>query len=1699
MKLICRRLTVLLSLMFVCGMSHAYDSLVDHLLEGELMYSGNRTNALKAFDGDASTYYSTNSSDMQWVGLDLGEPYVITRVGYTPMSGFQGADRMLLSIFEGANSPDFMDAVPLYLISQKPANGTATTADVNVSRGFRYVRYVGGAGSYCNVAELSFFGHAGEGDDSQFYQITNLPTLSVHVQDNILPTVKGEDFESQSILIYDDGTRVQEYPILFRVRGNYSASHENKAFRMKYNDGKSHHVMRGGKNESPAKAKKWVLINSYRDKTLMRNPVAWTVSKRVERNWTPWSQVVDLVVNGDYRGTYTLADAVSVDPHRIDITEMTADDVDDEFITGGYFIELDNYYDQEQNHFLSGKGNKLSIHEPDEEVLQPEQFQYIENTWNAMEDVAYSSNYADRENGLPSVFDLESFFSWFIASEFNGNTDMICQVFKYKERGDDHFYTGPIWDADLALENDETTYPANEYMDWTYKKRCSTGNWNQFLTRVLSEPSFFAQLQEMWARLRRKGNFEPNDLADDVDSLRNEVRASANLNFIRWPYLNQYLSLNPAVPGSWEAEVDRVRNFVRDRVAWMDQMLSYGILRQVGGVYQIASALDLCTFCQMVNELGMTDAKAALVNDIDMTEYNDMFQPIGLQTARYEGTFDGKGHTISNLHLSGTDAVGFFGYVNKCTISNIVFDESCSAEGTSHVAMLVGYVQTGVVNISGVENQGSVTASDGYAGGLVGYGRINSVFYVNNCCNTGAVTALNNAAALVAPSAGKVTVTNCYNIGTITGATEGKEFAYANMLTSIDNCWDYTSMQTNPLTPAQLDNGELCYRLNGNGERDTWRQNLDNGKPHDVRPVLSNRSGKVYEQEGRYTNINADAAKYRYYNLVITKVQGGYDGNLQFSEFDILDETLDEVSDLYVYSGGPDGYNNENWDNAADGSVYTKYCGRFWGNAYFLFDAGTEVDAYGYRIYTANDTGSSSDRNPCSWKLYGSNTQLYDSDDSGWTLIDEREDDWTMQPTNYEPYDFLIPHSIRSLTLNRHSATLTSGQELQLSATYTPAIIDNVTLQWTSTNENIATVDQNGLVVAVGLGTTDIIVSAPDFSTLRDTCTVTVVEQLAGYRYFQLAIEEIVEGSTIQFSEFALLDQNGDEITPLTTYAWTGTYIKDHDPDDLFDGDLSTKYCAAFEPTLYIYIDAGATVTISGYRITTAADTQSFSGRNPKTWSLFGSETQSDVPDDPAWTLLDRREDDTTLGAINLTPYDFLLDAPIIEEPATPYRYYNLFVTGLQGGDVLQFSEFDILDETVSEVAGLQTYGGPQYNNGSEGWPNLTDGDLHTKYCNGFGGSAYFLFDAGSEVVPYGYRISTAGDSNMYPERNPSSWTLYGSNTRLTSPYDSGWEVIDQRNGDTTISGTNYTPFDFFFREVPNLLTLDKHSYLLAIGEELQLQVSDRLGVLPGMTLLWESSDESVAYVDEQGLVFATGRGTADIIVTDADDPTLSDVCTLTVMDELPAHRYYQFVVEATYNNTSIQLSEFDLLDRDGNEVSTLSLYKSTGSSYSSDETQSKLFDNTPYSKYAGSFSTSNPVCLFMDAGQPVTLIGYRLTTANDTYEFPERNPVTWALYGSNTRSTISSHQSWTLLDRHEDDTTLGALNYTPYDFYFAYPQPVIAGDVNGDDVVDALDYQAMRLYIVGKPVEGFVPQAADLNGDGKINAQDLVELIKLL
>ena len=93
------------------------------------------------FDGKYDTFFASYDRSRTWVGLDLGAKHIITRVGYSPRISQEG--RVELALFEGANSPDFSDALPLVLIKEKGRSSVMQYLPVDCSRGFRYVRYVG--------------------------------------------------------------------------------------------------------------------------------------------------------------------------------------------------------------------------------------------------------------------------------------------------------------------------------------------------------------------------------------------------------------------------------------------------------------------------------------------------------------------------------------------------------------------------------------------------------------------------------------------------------------------------------------------------------------------------------------------------------------------------------------------------------------------------------------------------------------------------------------------------------------------------------------------------------------------------------------------------------------------------------------------------------------------------------------------------------------------------------------------------------------------------------------------------------------------------------------------------------------------------------------------------------------------------------------------------------------------------------------------------------------------------------------------------------------------------------------------------------------------------------------------------------------------------------------------------------------------
>ena len=133
--------------------------------------------------------------------------------------------------------------------------------------------------------------------------------------------------------------------------------------------------------------------------------LAFDFSRRIEMPYTSPAVAVDVVLNGDYKGNYNLSDHIDVRRNRIDIEEMTAED-----ITGGYLIEIDAYAYADPKRFTSQNYSiPVSIKYPDDDDITWSQEQYIAAHFNKFAQSVASSQYRHPENGYRKYLDMPSF------------------------------------------------------------------------------------------------------------------------------------------------------------------------------------------------------------------------------------------------------------------------------------------------------------------------------------------------------------------------------------------------------------------------------------------------------------------------------------------------------------------------------------------------------------------------------------------------------------------------------------------------------------------------------------------------------------------------------------------------------------------------------------------------------------------------------------------------------------------------------------------------------------------------------------------------------------------------------------------------------------------------------------------------------------------------------------------------------------------------------------------------------------------------------------------------------------------------------------------------------------------------------------------------------------------------------------------
>ena len=102
----------------------------------------------------------------------------------------------------------------------------------------------------------------------------------------------------------------------------------------------------------------------------------------------------------------------------------------------------------------------------------------------------------------------------------------------------------------------------------------------------------------------------------------------------------------------------------------------------------------------------------------------------------------------------------------------------------------------------------------------------------------------------------------------------------------------------------------------------------------------------------------------------------------------------------------------------------------------------------------------------------------------------------------------ITPIVVTGITINQGDKTLDIGGTYTYTATVTPTNATNKAVEWNSSNASVATIDQNGKVTALAVGTTNITASATDGSGIISTAKViTVAAKLVSISFVNLPTE----------------------------------------------------------------------------------------------------------------------------------------------------------------------------------------------------------------------------------------------------------------------------------------------------------------------------------------------------------------------------------------------------------------------------------------------------------------------------------------------------------------------------------------------------------------------------------------------------------------
>ena len=321
----------------------------------------------------------------------------------------------------------------------------------------------------------------------------------------------------------------------------------------------------------------WILYAPYSDKSLIRNVLAYDLARKQGR-YASRTRFCEVVINGDYKGLYVLMEKIKRDDNRVDIARLDPEETSGIDLTGGYIVKVDKWdgenNDGWQSPFQPGPYPLYyQYHYPKPDKITDEQREYIQDYIYDFESLMVSNDYNDPQEGYYQHIDMYSFVDIALISEISKNVDayrLSAYMYKDIDTVDYRLKMGPVWDYNLAFGN--ANYDgAWDYAGWEIK---TDGDgfipfwWN----RIWDDTVFRDVFNNRWNTLK-ENIFLEEYIMDAIDSMVTEIGNAQIRNFQRWPILDQYVWPNAYVGGTYENEINYLKEWILHRLAWINEQI----------------------------------------------------------------------------------------------------------------------------------------------------------------------------------------------------------------------------------------------------------------------------------------------------------------------------------------------------------------------------------------------------------------------------------------------------------------------------------------------------------------------------------------------------------------------------------------------------------------------------------------------------------------------------------------------------------------------------------------------------------------------------------------------------------------------------------------------------------------------------------------------------------------------------------------------------------------------------------------------------------------------------------------------------------------------------------------------------------------------------------------------------------------------